>query len=266
MSGRRAGSIVDEVEPAIRELLQAFPTMPATVIAERIGWTRGITVFKDRVALLRPVYLPPDPASRTAYAAGGADPERLLVSGCDDSGRVRSDPDGEGVAGADDGLRLFTVAVGAAHSVAGPRRTCLPAGGSCCKDWVGCRGCWSGTVKVLSVGTGAVTAELTGECQAFRGTLAAKVYVCKPADPEAKGLVERANGYLETSFLPGRTFNSPADFNFQLQGWLAQANTRNRRALGCAPCDRIAADRAGMLDVAAGRSRDWMAVMAAAAA
>jgi hypothetical protein len=40
------------------------------VIAERIGWTRGLTVLKDRIRELRPVYLPPDPASRTAYAAG----------------------------------------------------------------------------------------------------------------------------------------------------------------------------------------------------
>src|SRR5438046_1692308 len=44
--------------------------MPATVIAGRIGWDRGLTVFKDRVRELRPAYLPPDPASRTAYAAG----------------------------------------------------------------------------------------------------------------------------------------------------------------------------------------------------
>jgi hypothetical protein len=68
----RAGrsSIVDEVEPRIRELLQAFPAMPATVIAERIGWSRSMTVLKARVAELRPVYLPPDPASRTAYVAG----------------------------------------------------------------------------------------------------------------------------------------------------------------------------------------------------
>jgi hypothetical protein len=51
-------------------LLQAFPTMPATVIAERVGWTRGKTVFADRVRQLRPVYLPPDPASRTSYPAG----------------------------------------------------------------------------------------------------------------------------------------------------------------------------------------------------
>jgi transposase len=64
------GSIVDEVEPRIRELLQAYPRMPATVIAERIGWTRSIRVLSARVAELRPVYLPPDPASRTAYAAG----------------------------------------------------------------------------------------------------------------------------------------------------------------------------------------------------
>ena len=64
------GSVVDGVEPRIRELLQAWPTMPATVIAERIGWTRGLTVLKDRIRELRPAYLPPDPASRTAYAAG----------------------------------------------------------------------------------------------------------------------------------------------------------------------------------------------------
>ena len=89
--------------------------------------------------------------------------------------------------------------------------------------------------------------ELTADCQAFRGTLGAKVIVCKPADPEAKGLVERANGYLETSFLPGRSFTSPADFNVQLGEWLAVVNTATRRALGCAPADRIEADRHAML-------------------
>ena len=34
-----------------------------------------------------------------------------------------------------------------------------------------------------------------------------------PRDPEAKGMVERANGHLETWFLPGRRFTGPADFN-----------------------------------------------------
>jgi hypothetical protein len=40
------------------------------VIAERIGWTRGLTVLKQRVRELRPVYPPPDPASRAQYVAG----------------------------------------------------------------------------------------------------------------------------------------------------------------------------------------------------
>ena len=37
--------------------------MPATVIAERIGWERGITILRDRVAELRPLFVPPDPCS-----------------------------------------------------------------------------------------------------------------------------------------------------------------------------------------------------------
>ena len=89
--------------------------------------------------------------------------------------------------------------------------------------------------------------ELTASCQAFRGTLGAKVIVCKPADPEAKGLIERAHDWLERSFLPGRAFTGPADFNAQLARWLAVVNTRVRRALGCSPADRITADRQAML-------------------
>jgi transposase len=89
--------------------------------------------------------------------------------------------------------------------------------------------------------------ELTAECQGFRGTLAAKVLICPPADPEAKGMVERLHDYLERSFLPGRTFTGPADFNAQISTWLGLVNTRPRRALGCAPTDRIAADRERML-------------------
>jgi Mu transposase-like protein len=89
--------------------------------------------------------------------------------------------------------------------------------------------------------------ELTAECQAFRGTLATKVIVLKPREPEHKGIIERAHDYLERSFLPGRSFSSPADFNTQLQQWLQLVNARPRRALGCAPTDRITADRQAML-------------------
>ena len=90
-------------------------------------------------------------------------------------------------------------------------------------------------------------AELTGECQAFRGVLGSKVVVLKPREPEHKGIIERAHDYLERSFLPGRTFSGPGDFNHQLRQWLHLVNGRTRRVLGCAPTDRIGADRQAML-------------------
>ena len=88
---------------------------------------------------------------------------------------------------------------------------------------------------------------LTEATNAFRGTLGIKVVLCRPRDPEAKGLVERANGYLETSFLPGRSFTCPQDFNTQLASWLVRANQRHHRRLGCRPVDRWEADRAAMV-------------------
>ena len=66
----RSGSLVDGYEPRIREQLAAFPRMPATVIAERVGWPCSIRTLSGRVAELRPAYLPPDPAGRTVYTAG----------------------------------------------------------------------------------------------------------------------------------------------------------------------------------------------------
>jgi len=93
--------------------------------------------------------------------------------------------------------------------------------------------------------------ELTRACQEFRGTLAAKVHICKPADPEGKGLVERLHDYLERSFLPGRAFVSPADFNAQLAGFLERANSRHHRVLGCRPLDRLDGDRQAMLSLPA---------------
>ena len=56
------GSVADEFEPGIRELLRAFPQMPSTVIAERVGWPYSVRTLSGRVAELRPAYLPPDPA------------------------------------------------------------------------------------------------------------------------------------------------------------------------------------------------------------
>ena len=49
-----AGSVADAFEPRIRELLAAYPAMPATVIGERIGWPYSIRTLSGRIAELRP--------------------------------------------------------------------------------------------------------------------------------------------------------------------------------------------------------------------
>jgi transposase len=243
---RPAGSIVDVVEPRIRELLKAYPAMPATVIAERIGWDRGLTVLKDRVRELRPAYLPPDPSSRTTYAAGE-------LAQCDFWFPPITLPVGSGQVRAAKQLPVLTMACGysrwlSAVLVPSRRSEDLFAGwwqlierlGAVPRALV-----WDGEGAIGEWRAGAPV--LTGACQAFRGTLGVKVIVCRPADPEAKGVIERAHDYLERSFLPGRQFTGPADFNTQLTGWLAKANTRTMRVLGCSPSERITADKAAML-------------------
>jgi transposase len=243
---RPAGSVVDAAEPRIRELLKAYPTMPATVIAERIGWDRGLTVLKERVRELRPVYLPPDPASRTTYDAGE-------LAQCDFWFPDIELPVGFGQVRTAKRLPVLTMATGYSRwlsAVLVPSRTAedLFAGwwqlisqlGAVPRTLV-----WDGEGAVGEWRPGQPL--LTRDCQAFRGTLGVKVIVCKPADPEAKGVIERAHDYLERSFLPGRQFAGAADFNAQLQQWLAVANTRPKRVLGCAPSERFTADKAAML-------------------
>jgi transposase len=243
---QRTGSVVDAVEPRVRELLQACPMMPATVIGERIEWPYSIRTLSARVAELRPVYLPPDPSSRTTYLVGE-------IAQCDFWFPPITLPVGFGQTRTATQLPVLTMITGYARWVLArlvPTRRVedLYAG------W------WQllqqlGAVPRVLVwdGEGAVgrwrarQPELTTSCQAFRGVLGAKVLICKPADPEAKGGIERLHDYLERSFLPGRTFTCPADFNTQLQAWLAIANRRPKRSLGCAPVQRIAADTAAML-------------------
>jgi hypothetical protein len=81
----------------------------------------------------------------------------------------------------------------------------------------------------------------------FAGTLATSLVLLPPNDPESKGIVERRNGWFETSFMPGRAFTCPADFNDQFTGWLALANARVVRTIKAKPVDLLAADLAQML-------------------
>jgi transposase len=237
------GSIVDAVEPQIRALLAEFPEMPSTVIMERVGWQRGKTVFFERVQQLRPLFKPADPASRTEYQPGE-------LAQCDLWFPPVDVPLGFGQAGRPPVLVLVSGYSRMITAVMLPSRQSadLLAG-----HWALISG-WGRVPKALVWDNESAVGQwrggkpqLTEAMNAFRGTLGIKVIQCRPGDPEAKGLVERVNGYLETSFLPGRSFVGPADFNLQLGGWLERANQRQHRRLGCRPVDRWGADHSAML-------------------
>ena len=182
----RKGSVVDAAEPRIRELLKVYPTMPATVIAERIGWERSIRVLRGRVAELRPAYLPPDPVSRTAYVAGEIAqcdfwfPPVMVPVGC---GQIRKPAQ----------LPVLTMVCGYSRWLSGVLIPSRHAQDLFAGWWqlIGMLGAvpralvWDGEGAIGRWRAG--RPELTGDCQAFRGTLGAKVVVCRPADPEAKG-------------------------------------------------------------------------------
>lgn len=237
------GSIVDRYDRDIRKLLKDHPRMPATVIAERIGWDRGMTVLKQRVRELRPIYLPPDACGRTEYRPGELaqwdlwfPPARIPLG----AGHVGRPPVLVGVSGYSRWLVARMIPSREAHDVLCGHLALLQELGG-----VPRLGVYDGEPALAHRRRG--RAVLTPAFQAFRGTLGMGVVICKPADPEAKGLVERANQFLETSFLPGRDFEGPDDFNAQLGEWLTRANARVHSTLRCRPTERIAEDRAAMM-------------------
>jgi transposase len=238
-----AGSSVDEFEPRIKALLAEHPRMPATVIAERIGWSRGHSVLRQRVAELRPLFVPPDPCQRTDYRPGELAQWDLWFP----APRIPVAKDQQlmlpvivGVSGYSRVIVARMIPSRQAHDILGGHLACLVELGA-----VPRAGVYDNEAALVSRHHGRPTP--TEAFQRFRGVLGMRVIVCRPGDPEAKGLVERANQYLETSFLPGRSFTSPADFNSQLAQWLGLANDRVHATLRCRPSERLAEDRAAMM-------------------
>ena len=74
---------------------------------------------------------------------------------------------------------------------------------------------------------------------AFCGQLKVGWRFCQPADPQAKGAVERLQGYAETNFEPGRVFANELDFQEQLDAWFAKVNARTHKTLKIRPIDRL---------------------------
>ena len=226
-------------EPRVRALLVEHPDLPASVLAERVGWTGSMTWFRENVTRLRPEHRRVDPADRLTWEAGDA-------AQCDLWFPPRKIPLENGTA-----TLLPVLVITAAYS-----------------RFVLARMIPTKTTEDLLLGTwqllqqfGRVPRRLIWDNErgmgrgphraegvpAFMGTLATKLVLLRPRDPESKGIVERRNGWFETSFMPGRTFASPADFNDQFGDWLAGANRRVVRTTNAAPTDRLEADRAAML-------------------
>ena len=78
---------------------------------------------------------------------------------------------------------------------------------------------------------------------AFCGQLPVGWLFCEPADPQAKGCVERLQGYMETNFEPGRRFANELDFQLQLDAWFEKANGRTHKTLRARPIDRLIEER-----------------------
>lgn len=233
-------SAISAAEPRIRALLSAYPQMPATVIAERIDWTGSISWFRERVRVIRPEYLPADPVDRLEHPPG-------RVIQCDLWFPPVTIPVGFGQHATLPVLVMVAAFSRFIGALMLPSRQTM--------DLVA--GMWQLIAQTFAAvprefwwdneaGIGR-RGRLTEPVTAQMGTLGSRIIQLKPYDPESKGIVERINRYLETSFLPGRSFASPADFNAQLTQWLPIANARRVRATDGRPADLVDADRAQML-------------------
>jgi len=226
-------------ESRVRALLAEHPQMPATVIAERVGWSGSITWFRDNVRRVRPEQRPVDPADRLVWEPGDA-------AQCDLWFPPRRIPLEDGSAKL---LPVLVITPAYSRFVLGrmiPTRTTqdLLLGSWELLQQLGRvprRLIWD---NEPGIGRGGRRAEGVTE---FMGMLATRLVLLKPRDPESKGIVERRNGWFETSFMPGRTFVSPTDFNTQFSDWLKLANSRVVRTVKARPVDRLDADLAGML-------------------
>lgn len=216
--------------------------MPASVIAERVGWAHSSSVFRDRVAQIRPEYRTADPADRLSYAAGEVIqcdlwfPEtRVPVGGRQD----RLLPVLVMVSGFSRRIEAVMLPSRQGGDLTAGMWSLLERFGGIPKSLL-----WDREAAIGGTGTPTVLAAT------FAGTLGTRIKLAPPRDPETKGVVERANRYLETSFLPGRIFQNPDDFNTQLASWLTdRANRRLVRATGARPVERTDEDQQAMLQL-----------------
>lgn len=189
--------------------------MPATVVAEHINWPYGMTTLNGRLREIHSDYVGVDPADRINHVQGDSVQCDLWFPEVDIPIPGRRSASGMPV--------LVIVARSPASSALSycPWRWRWISWRAC-----GCSSSSSGWSRVAcggdrQSGISTTRGRPTDLVNAFIGTLGCGMVIAPPADPEFKGSVEQHNKYLETSFLPGRTFTGPADFQIQLDDWLS---------------------------------------------
>jgi hypothetical protein len=236
---RAAPTSFDPFEARVRAMLAEDPELPATVIAERVEWPGSMSWFRQNVKRLRPEHRRIDPADRLVWEAGDA-------AQCDLWFPPKKIPLEDGTACL---LPVLVITAAFSRFVTGRMIPTRKTEDLLLGSWeliqqlgaVPRRLIWD---NEPGIGRGIRRAD---GVSAFMGTLATRLVLLPPRDPESKGIVERRNRWFETSFMPGRSFASPADFNTQFADWLTRANARVVRTTNASPISRLAADQAGML-------------------
>lgn len=222
----RAGSLLDPFHGQIRALLDADATVPATVVRrelQRSGYRGGITILKEHLAGVRREFLAARAFQRTGYLPG----EIVQVDWWHTGIAIAV---GKGHTREAFGL-VATLPHSGAHAVVftlGHTMADFLAALPRCLERLGGVGeklvCDNDSSIVASREGG--RARLHPEVAALLGALRLMPVVLRPARPTSKGHVERTIGYLETSFVPLRTFDSLADLQAQHDAWAAEVAWR----------------------------------------
>ncbi len=234
-----AGSMLDPFKDEIHRLLRDDPKLSGVRVREEIeplGFAGGKTIVDDYLREVRPIFLRLRTHQRTVYRPGEVcqwdlwEPSRLVPVGYGQVRRAWVVVCCLGYSRAGAGALIFRKE---APDVLWGMTRCVWALGGLPELMVWDReGC-------LHAGGGRPTEAYAAWC----GQLPVGWLFCEPADPQAKGCVERLQGYLETNFEPGRRFANHLDFQLQLDAWFEKANARTHKTLRARPIDRLIEER-----------------------
>jgi len=237
-----AGSMLDSFKDEVHRLLRDDPTLTGVRVREELvplGFAGGKTIVDDYLREVRPMFLKLRTHQRTVYRPGEIcqwdlwEPSALVPVGHGQVRRAWVVVCCLGYSRAGAGALIFSKE---APDVLWGMARCLWQVGGLPELMVWDReGC-------LHAGGGRPTESYA----AFCGRLPVGWHFCEPADPQAKGGVERLQGYMETNFEPGRRFANHLDCQLQLDAWFEKANARTHKTLRARPIDRLLEERALM--------------------